>query len=309
MAKTLSDILKQIHECLADSELLEGMNPTPIPFLTLYRHTEPTVTMPQAESYLYIVLDGAIRLYTPHGIMDYLAGQYSVSEIDTPLSGHVLTFSEYNDFLSVAVACSANDVLSVVLDIEGDLAEQIATNTLSESTKTTCDVNVLHTACRLIAIRNDPVECAYIAQTLRQEMIFYTLCGSCGTSFLESIIGIGQAGDIYAVNRWIKQHFRSPFTVESLAKQKHMSVSQLHDKFKRAIGMGPLQCQKRLRLTEARRLMFDENKNVTEAAMDVGYESVSQFTRDYRRVFGFSPKEDVLRLTMRLEHPTKFQED
>ncbi len=88
-----------------------------------------------------------------------------------------------------------------------------------------------------------------------------------------------------------------------------MSVSQLHDKFKRAVGMGPLQCQKRLRLTDARRLMFDENKNVTESAMDVGYESVSQFTRDYRRVFGFSPKEDVLRLTMRLEHPTKFQED
>ena len=75
-----------------------------------------------------------------------------------------------------------------------------------------------------------------------------------------------------------------------------MSVSLFHQKFKSAVGMGPLQCQKRLRLTEARRLMLDEGRNVTEASMEVGYESVSQFTREYRRIFGTNPKEDLLRL-------------
>lgn len=83
------------------------------------------------------------------------------------------------------------------------------------------------------------------------------------------------------------------FMVEELAKQWNMSVSQFHQKFKNAIGMGPLQCQKRLRLTEARRLLFDEGKNVTEAAFDVGYESVSQFTREYKKMFGSSPSEDI----------------
>lgn len=72
-----------------------------------------------------------------------------------------------------------------------------------------------------------------------------------------------------------------------------MSVSAFHHKFKSAVGMGSLQCQKRLRLTEARRLMFDENKSVTETSLDVGYESVSQFIRDYRKVFNASPKEDM----------------
>lgn len=80
-----------------------------------------------------------------------------------------------------------------------------------------------------------------------------------------------------------------------------MSVSLLHQKFKSAVGMGPLQCQKRLRLTEARRLMLDENRNVTEASLEVGYESVSQFTRDYRRMFGMNPKEDILKLRSQLE--------
>lgn len=75
-----------------------------------------------------------------------------------------------------------------------------------------------------------------------------------------------------------------------------MSVSLFHQKFKSAVGMGPLQCQKRLRLTEARRLMLDESKNVTEASVEVGYESLSQFIRDYRRMFRAAPKEDILNI-------------
>ena len=80
-----------------------------------------------------------------------------------------------------------------------------------------------------------------------------------------------------------------------------MSVSLFHQKFKSAVGMGPLQCQKRLRLTEARRLMLDENKNVTEASIEVGYESLSQFIRDYRKMFDAAPKEDIQKLQRQLK--------
>ena len=90
--------------------------------------------------------------------------------------------------------------------------------------------------------------------------------------------------------------------MEELAEKQNMSVSQFHQKFKTAVGMGPLQCQKRLRLTEARRLMLDENRNVTEASMEVGYESVSQFTRDYRKMFGMKPKGDVMKLRSQMEN-------
>ena len=77
-------------------------------------------------------------------------------------------------------------------------------------------------------------------------------------------------------------------------------------RFKSAVGMGPLQCQKRLRLTEARRLMLDEGANVTQAALDVGYESPSQFARDYRKMFGAAPKEDLLRIQNRLKKQANF---
>lgn len=81
--------------------------------------------------------------------------------------------------------------------------------------------------------------------------------------------------------------------VDDLADKANMSVSSFHRKFKAAIGMGPLQCQKQLRLTEARRLMIDQGFSVTEVALEVGYESVSQFSREYRRMFGQAPQRDV----------------
>ena len=98
-----------------------------------------------------------------------------------------------------------------------------------------------------------------------------------------------------------KSNFRDNFTIEDLAKQGHMSVSSFHRKFKNAIGMGPLQCQKRLRLTEARRRMLNENASVTDAAMDVGYDSVSQFIRDYKKMFGHPPRDDILFLRRKFE--------
>lgn len=135
------------------------------------------------------------------------------------------------------------------------------------------------TACICMLWRRDPYGSirrpAFMAKHIRREIIFHLMCGSGGRQFLNSVINISQAGEIYEVNSWIKKNFRNSFTVEELAEQKNMSVSLFHQKIKSAVGMGPLQCQKRLRLTEARRLMLDENRNATEAAFEVRYESAS----------------------------------
>lgn len=153
----------------------------------------------------------------------------------------------------------------------------------------------------MLSILDEPIQRAYMGQHIRREMIFQVLCGSCGKQFLQSMVSIRTAEEIYAANSWIKQNFRKTFSVEELAEQQNMSVSAFHQKFKSAVGMGPLQCQKRLRLTEARRLMLDENSSVTDAALEVGYESVSQFIRDYRKMFDAPPKEDVQNLRRQLK--------
>lgn len=289
---------QNLAEYLRSFPLKEGENKTAVPYFNIYRFTSKKIRMPQTDDpYLYVVADGSMRLYTPSGIMDYPAGQYSISEIDTPLFGHVLTFSDKGDFLAMSLGFTVNDVITVVLDLDDNLAEQILASKLSASDMAVSDKRVINSVIRLLSVLGEKTQLTFMANHIRREVIFYMLCGSCGKQFLTSIINVRQAGEIYEVNSWIKKNFRSSFTVEELAEQKNMSVSLFHQKFKSAVGMGPLQCQKRLRLTEARRLMLDENRNVTEAAMEVGYESISQFTRDYRKMFGASPKEDIRRLS------------
>lgn len=282
--------------------LKEGENKTELPYLTICLSSQRKVEMPQTENfYIYTVLDGSIRLFTPSGIMDYLPGQFSVSKIDTPACGHVLTFSEKGYFLALAIELTVNDVISVLLDLDGDLAEQIADARLDGTVMAMSDRNVIASVCRLFSMMEEPVQLAFMGKHMKREIVFYILCSSCGNQFLKSVINIQQAGEIYEINSWIKENFRHAFTVEELAEKRNMSVSLFHQRFRSAVGMAPLQCQKRLRLTEARRLMLDENRNVTEASLEVGYESVSQFTREYRKMFGVKPKEDILKLRSQLK--------
>lgn len=159
------------------------------------------------------------------------------------------------------------------------------------------DNDVIQAVEKLLSLLTETERFAFMTKHIKREIILNVLCGSCGKQFLQSIINIQQAGEIYEVNSWIKQNYKISFTVEELAAKLNMSVSAFHQKFKNAVGMGPLRCQKRLRLTEARRLMLDENKSVTEASFDVGYESVSQFIRDYRKMFNASPKDDIQTLS------------
>lgn len=274
--------------------LKEGANKTGIAYITAYRFTTEKIQMPQTEyPYLYIVLDGALRLYTPSGIMDYMAGQYSVSKIDTPLLGTVLAFSKKQDFLALAVEFSPNDVITEVLELDNELTERIIGEKLTEEEMFACDREVPESVYRIFSAINRSLPSEFIRKNIMREVIYYTLCGTCGKQFFQSIVTVGKADEIYEANSWIKENFRNAFTVENLAEKRNMSVSLFHQKFKSAVGMGPLQCQKRLRLTEARRLMLDEKKNVTEASAEVGYESVSQFIRDYRKMFGSAPKEDI----------------
>lgn len=225
--------------------------------------------------------------------MDYVSGQYSVSAIDTPERGYVLAFSEYQDFLSASVVFTANDVMNVIITLDDVLTAQILDDTLDEAFKAKHDQSVLVCLERMLDTLDEPLSVDFLCRQIRTEMLFHVLCGSCGKAFIQSITSLKSAGEIYEANSWIKQNFRRSFKVEELAEQWDMSVSQFHQKFKNAVGMGPLQCQKRLRLTEARRLMLDEGKNATEAAFDVGYESLSQFTREYRKMFGNTPSEDI----------------
>lgn len=308
-----SRALKQLQESIRPFSLKEGLNTTALPFLNLYRFTTRSIHMPRSSKpYLYLIVNGMLRLHTPSGILDHVPGQYSVSAIDSPLSGQAITASADSEFIAVSVELSPDDVISVMLDMDDEFSRKVFESSLSQATMSDLDTNLIGSVAKLINSMKRTDSLSFVSKHLKREIIFDLIGGSSGKAFLQSITDLQEAGEIYSINSWIKQNYKGSFSVEELARQLNMSVSSFHQKFKYAVGMGPLQCQKRLRLTESRRLMLDEDKTVADAAMEVGYESISQFTRDYGRMFGNSPKKDIAQLKklLRKKHSsTHYQED
>lgn len=302
MVMRMEIILNNLQQEIRKLQLGIGSYKTDIPYVTVCCFKDEQIKMPQmGNPYLYIIVDGNLRLHTPSGIMDYMAGQYSVSKIDTPLFGTVLSFSEKQDFLAAVIEFTVNDVITTILDIDNVILDKVMNGKMEEQDMAVSDKAVIQSVCRLFYSMNQTIPSEFMRKNILREIIYYIVCGSCGKQFVQGIINIQKADEIYETNSWIKENFRDSFTVEDLAEQNNMSISLFHQKFKSAVGMGPLQCQKRLRLTEARRLMLDENKNVTQASVEVGYESLSQFIKDYRKMFGSAPKKDIINIQKHLK--------
>lgn len=157
--------------------------------------------------YVYIVLDGMLRLHTPSGIMDYMAGQYSVSKIDTPLRGTVLNFSEQQDFLALSVEFTANDVITTVLSLDNDLTEKNMNGQLESQRMALSDEAVVESAYKLFSGIYRVVPSEFMRKNILREVIYDILCGSCGRQFIQSIVNIRQADEIYEANSWIKENF------------------------------------------------------------------------------------------------------
>jgi AraC-like DNA-binding protein len=135
-----------------------------------------------------------------------------------------------------------------------------------------------------------------LAPLVLREITYRVLTGPHGPRLRQVAAAGAPAHRIARAIRWLRDHFADALSVESLARQVRMSPSAFHQHFKGVTGLSPLQYQKQLRLQEARRLMLGEGLDAAEAAFRVGYESPSQFSREYRRMFGSPPRRDVAAL-------------
>ena len=135
-----------------------------------------------------------------------------------------------------------------------------------------------------------------LAPLVLREITYRVLTGPQGPRLRQIASAGAPAQRIARAIRWLKDHFTDPLRVESLAKHARMSPSAFHLHFKGVTALSPLQYQKRLRLQEARRLMLGEGLDAAEAAFRVGYESPSQFSREYRRLFGAPPRQNIAAL-------------
>jgi AraC-like DNA-binding protein len=163
---------------------------------------------------------------------------------------------------------------------------------------------LLDAVSRLVALVDCPQDVEPLAPLVLREITYRVLTGQRGSRLRQIASAGALAQRIARASRWLKDHFADPLRIESLAKHVRMSPSAFHLHFKGVTAMSPLQYQKRLRLQEARRLMLGEGLDAAGAAIRVGYESPSQFSREYRRMFCAPPRQDVAALKLEAQLTT-----
>ncbi|HYA71940.1 MAG TPA: AraC family transcriptional regulator, partial [Roseiarcus sp.] len=146
---------------------------------------------------------------------------------------------------------------------------------------------------RLLGLLAHPQDIPALAPLIKQEIFYRLLTGEQGPRLRQSISAESHGYQIARTIDWLKDNYRKPFKVEDLAAKAGLSASAFHNRFRAVTAMSPLQFQKRMRLSEARRLMFTQHMDASTAAFEVGYESPSQFSREYRRLFGGPPLRDI----------------
>ncbi len=158
------------------------------------------------------------------------------------------------------------------------------------------DANLLDAAVRLVRLLDSPAEVRVLRPLITREIVYRLLMGEQGNRLRHlALLGGHTDGIAEAIER-LRREFHQPLRIDNLARELGMSVSGFHHQFKAVTAMSPLQFQKQLRLQEARRLMIGEHLDAAGAGLRVGYDDASQFSREYKRLFGQPPMRDVVRL-------------
>ncbi len=289
----MKDQLQELSQLASRYAFKEGQNPTAISYFEVLRSNSPT---PLRHGILNpsfcVILQGKKKVYVGNEILNYGPGNFLAAIVDFPVSGQVTTATNKMPYLGLRIEYTTEEINSVLHEAN----IQIKTKAKVHPGAFTAEASqkVLGTFRKMLELLENNEDVAYMEKLLKKELIYHLLTSDAGHLFAQNVIlnptdmGLGRA-----IN-WIKENYDQHFSIEDLAKASNMSVSSLHHKFKSFASMGPLQFQKQLRLQEARRLLMNgEENDATNVALRVGYESPSQFSREYRRLFGLPPIQDA----------------
>jgi AraC-like DNA-binding protein len=268
---------------------------TAIPFLSLLRSSHPT---PVAKGVLKpsccVILQGLKRVHLADEILDYGPGEYLVVTVDMPASGHIITATENEPYLLLNIELDPQEIAAIVQEAKIAIdSEQPVRGAFIGQTDDALQES-LYQLVRLL--QAPPAEAAFLAVGLKREIIYRMLNGPYGRQLYQNLVLDQQDRGISKAIAWLKEHYDQQIKVEDLAQATNMSVSSLHHRFKAVTNIGPMQYQKQLRLQQARALLLNGEVDATTAAYKVGYESASQFSREYRRLFGAPPIQDIKKL-------------
>lgn len=269
---------------------------TAIPGLLLFRGCvadKPTCAV--VNSAFAMIAQGAKRVLVGDAVYDYDTQHYMVASVELPISSRVTFASPREPYLGMAISIDPLKIADLVANMP------------NKRPKTTVDrgfgigelnADIQGAALRLLRLLDTPDDIPVLAPIIERELLYRLLTGSLGTLLQQTATVGSHSHQIIRAMDWLKNNLAQAVTIDHLAELANMSKSSLHHHFKALTSMTPVQYQKQLRLHEARRLMLSDRHDAASAAHRVGYESPSQFSREYRRLFGAPPARDVAQLTV-----------
>ncbi len=287
--------LNELKAAIVQFAAEDGIQATPVTGLHLIRLSEPSNPVPGvATPALCIVAQGRKRVVAGDRVLHYDAENFLVITVDTPTVGQVVEASAENPYLCIKLALDPAEIAALLIDVgglnagAGDAEPSLAVSRVTDE--------LLDPAIRLVNLLGRPEDIPVLAPMIRREILYRLLQSDQATKLQQIAVAESRLQQVNRAIGWIKRNFDKGFAIETLATEARMSTSALHLHFKAVTAMSPLQYQKQIRLQEARRLMFTEAVDAATAGHRVGYDSPSQFSREYARLFGAPPLRDVARL-------------
>ena len=278
----------------------DGPHATPVAGLSLWRLSAPCEPVHAVhQPALCLIVQGAKRLLLADEFYHYDASHHLLVSQDLPVMGQVVQATPALPYLCVRLDVSRSALTEMAQHLSPPRSTAaIATNTrgLYVGRNT---VELLDPLLRLLRLLDTRQHLNALAPLAIQELLYRLLSGADGAQLAQTVAGGQGSQRLAQAIAWLRQRYTEPLSIEAMAAAAHMSPSSLHHHFKAVTAMSPLQYQKRLRLHEARRLLLGGGIDAATAAHRVGYQSPSQFSREYSRLFGAPPARDLRELRER----------
>jgi AraC-like DNA-binding protein len=270
-----------------------GRLETGIPRVAMVRGAIPEHQLATVyEPMINLILQGSKSMTVGEQTFDYDPATYFVMSVELPAVGVIRSDAAGAPYMAVALTL----VPAILAELIACLPPGCAENRGSAFSVAAVTPELLDAWTRMLALMARPDDIAALAPVYEREILYRVLQGPHG-AMLRAIAAPDSAmARVAAAITWIRRDFHLPLRVEALAERAAMSVSAFHRHFKAATSLSPVQYQKRIRLMHARTLMVAKGSGVAAAAYDVGYESATQFSREYARLFGMAPLRDAARM-------------
>lgn len=291
MEAALEALGKDIARWTGDGELFEA----DVPGLSLFRRDEPTEpTCGMYEPCICVIAQGAKRVMLGDDSFVYDAHHFLITSVHLPTVVQIVTASPEKPCLGLALKLDLREVSQLMVD--SNLPQPRPQQSSRGMATGEVTPALLAAFQRLIDLLAEEKDIPILAPIIQREIIYRLLVGDQGARLRQIASAGSQSHQIARAIDWLKGNFTQPLRIDELAAQVRMSTSTFHHHFRSMTALSPLQFQKQLRLQEARRLMLSEHLDAATAAFNVGYESPSQFSREYNRLFGAPPSRDITAL-------------